>query len=130
MFDLDFNTTVTFALNQISTKRFAHVLFSYSLPIRIIYKSFSLPILNRERLFRLKLYQISGEYFHHDDFHYISFRINQTVSKSFSSYSPKNFCSFRIINGPSMVKTKIRLFSQDYILPTAISLFKQQQISI
>lgn len=84
LFNLDINTTVTYTLNEISSKRFAHVFFNYTSPIRIIYKSFPPSILNQERLFRLNLYKISEDYFHQDDFHYIFFQKNQTVRLTFS----------------------------------------------
>lgn len=129
MRNLDHNTTESFLLNQISVQRFAHVFFSYSLPIRIIYKSSSLPSINQLRAFRLNLYKISEDYYHYNAFHYISYENNQTVMHSID-HSQRNFISSRIPNGRSMVNMKIRLFLLDYIPRIRISLFKQLQISI
>lgn len=129
MWSLDPNTTETFVLNQISAKRFAHVFSTYELPIRIIYKSSSLPTINQARAFRLNLYKISQDYFHHDDFHYISYQKNQTVMIQ-THHSVINFIPSRVRNGLSMVNTKILPFPQDYILQMRISLFKLRLMSI
>lgn len=66
-----------------SSIRFCHVLFSSKSVLRIIYKSFTLPIHNQQRLFRLNLYKPTKNYFHFQDFHYISYKKKPIVNQIF-----------------------------------------------
>ncbi|CAF1526563.1 unnamed protein product [Rotaria sp. Silwood1] len=77
----DKNITKTYLLEKISLTRFCDVLFSLKSSFQIIYKSLSLPIHNQKRSFRLDLYKISETYFHMKDFHYISWKQNQSHFK-------------------------------------------------
>ncbi|UJR30694.1 hypothetical protein I4U23_018215 [Adineta vaga] len=75
------NTTKSYSLGTISTTRFAHVLLSSSLSLRIIYTSLPLLFHNQKRLFRLNLFKLSKPYFNIGNFHYISYTTNQSKSQ-------------------------------------------------
>ncbi|CAF1032759.1 unnamed protein product [Rotaria sordida] len=76
----DENITKIYLLEKISLNRFSHILFTLKSSFQIIYKSLLLSIDNQKRLFRINLHKISKTYFYFGDFHYISWKQNQSHS--------------------------------------------------
>ncbi|CAF1189573.1 unnamed protein product [Adineta ricciae] len=99
------NSTKSYSLDTISTRRFAHVLSSQLKSFRIVYTSWSLLQQKQKRLFRLNLYKISKGYFNFRDFYYISYQSNQSTSlwTIRGQYENSTFSAVMFSSNPNLI---------------------------